>query len=102
MRTLKQTNDLQKDIMKEMNVETIDDMMDEMEENKFLQEEFSDAIQRNYDVDVDEAELDDELEQLDYEMKIELDNDKLNVPNKKVMSKKEMDEKNLEEFMVHK
>jgi hypothetical protein len=58
MSTLKQSNDLQKQMMKEMNIETVDDMIDEMNENKILHEEFSDAIQKNYEVDINEDELD--------------------------------------------
>ncbi len=45
-------------MMKEMNIETVDDMIDEMNENKILHEEFSDAIQKNYEVDINEDELD--------------------------------------------
>lgn len=58
VKILKQTNDMQKIMMKEMNVETVDDMIDEMQEAKYVQEEFSDAIQRNYDIDIEESELD--------------------------------------------
>jgi hypothetical protein len=59
VKILKQTNDMQKQMMKEMNVETVDDMIDEMQEAKMIQEEFSDSIQRNYDIDLEESELDD-------------------------------------------
>ncbi len=58
MRTLKQTTDLQKNMMKEMNIESVDDMIDEIQEAKIAHEEFSDAIQKNYEVEVDEADLD--------------------------------------------
>jgi hypothetical protein len=58
VRILKQTNDMQKQMMKEMNVETVDDMIDEMHEAKYIQEEFTEAMQRNYDVEVEESELD--------------------------------------------
>jgi hypothetical protein len=58
MRTLKQTNDIQKDLMREMNIDSVDDMIDQMQEIQIIQEEFSDAIQRNYEIDVDESELD--------------------------------------------
>ena len=58
VRILKQTNDVQKQMMKEMNVDTVDDMIDEMQEAKVMQEEFSDAITRNYEIDIDESELD--------------------------------------------
>ena len=58
MRTLKQTSDVQRDLMREMNIDTMDDMLDEMQEIKIAQEEFTDAIQKNYEVEVDEADLD--------------------------------------------
>ena len=58
VRILKQTNDMQKQMMREMNVDTVDDMIDEMQEAKIIQEEFQDAIQKNYEIDVDESELD--------------------------------------------
>jgi hypothetical protein len=101
MRTIKQTNDMQKQLMSEMNVDTIDDMVDEMREMKFMHEEFQEAMNRNYEIDVDDSELDDELEQLDYEMKIDLDAKQLCVPNKRIVSQKEQDERELED-LVHK
>jgi hypothetical protein len=102
MRTLKQTTDVQKDLMKEMNIDNVDDMIDQMQEIKYAQEEFSDAIQKNYEVEVDEADLDEELEQLDYDMRVQLDAKELTVPSKKVLTKKEVDEKDLEDFVVNK
>lgn len=99
---MKQTTDVQKDLMKEMNLDNMDDMIDQMQEIKYAQEEFSDAIQKNYEVEVDEADLDEELEQLDYEMRVQLDAKELTVPSKKVLSKKEADEKELEDFVVNK
>jgi len=59
LRILKQTNDMQKQIMKEINVETVDDIIDEMQEANLIQEEFSDVFQRNYEIDLEESELDD-------------------------------------------
>lgn len=108
MKTLKQTNDLQRVMMKEMNFESVDDMIDEIQEAKIAHEEFQDAIQKNYDVEVNEDELDQgmyfylnlELEQLDYDMRVELNSKELNVPDKKIPTKKEKDEKDLEEFIV--
>jgi hypothetical protein len=45
-------------MMKEFNIDSIDDMVDEMQEMKYLSEEFADAITRNYEVDLDDNELD--------------------------------------------
>jgi hypothetical protein len=57
VRTLKTTNQVQKELMKDMNIETIDDMVDELQEMQYMTEEFSDAIQRNYEVDLDDEDL---------------------------------------------
>lgn len=43
-----------------------------------------------------------ELEQLDFDMKIELDGKNINVPEKKVSTEKEKDEKALLDFIVNK
>jgi hypothetical protein len=45
-------------MMKEFNVDSIDDMVDEMQEMKYLTEEFAESIQRNYEVDLDDDEMD--------------------------------------------
>ena len=88
--------------MKEMNIDTVDDMIDEMHEIKYNQEEFTEAVQKNYDVEVNEEELDEELEQLDFDMRVELDSKELKVPDNKIPSRREVDEKDLEKFVVEK
>ena len=97
---------VQKELMKDMNIDTVDDMIDEMQEMQYLTEEFSEAIQRNYEIDIDDEELNQginkfilELDEIDREMKIELDTKALTVPNKRLISKKEQDEKELEEII---
>lgn len=58
MRTLKDTVNVQKDLMGEMNVDGVYDLMDDMKEVQDLQEEMNEAFTRNYDVEVDDEELD--------------------------------------------
>ena len=40
-----------------------------------------------------------ELDELDYQMKVELDSNELSVPKNRIISKKEKDEKELNEFI---
>ena len=58
IKTLKQTNDLQKDLMKEMNVSTFDNLIDEMQDIQYNQQEFQDVMTRNYEIDLEDNELD--------------------------------------------
>jgi len=99
MRTLKETNDVQKTMMKDMKVDDVYDLMDEMRDVQEDQQEFQEALQRNYEIDVGDDELDAELDELDYQMQIELDAKDLTVPNRRIESKKEKDEKELEKMM---
>jgi len=99
MNTLKTTVNVQKDMMQNMNADSVYDLMDDMKEMQEDQAEINEAFSRNYEIDVGDEELDAELDQLDYEMRVELDAKDLTVPNKKVFSQKEKDEKELEEMM---
>ena len=92
--------------MSDMNLDDIHDVMDDMRDIQDDQAEIMEAFTRNYDVDVEDSELDAgkydiilELDQLDYEMKVELDAKDLTVPNKRVLTKKENDELELEEML---
>jgi len=55
---MKDTVDTQKQMMKEVNIDNIHDLMDEMHYIKEDQEEINDAIARSYDVEVNDEELD--------------------------------------------
>jgi spermidine/putrescine-binding protein len=98
MCVMKDTIEVQKGMMKDMNVDNVYDLMDDMRDMQDAQNEFSEAFQRNYDVEIEDEELDAELDQLDYESKIELSGKELCVPNKRILSQKENDEKELEEL----
>jgi hypothetical protein len=94
-------------MMQEMNVDDIHNLMDDMKDIQEDQEEISDAMARNYDVDVCDSELDAginrfnllELDELDYQMKYEFNPQDLTVPNKRVLSQKETDERELEDML---
>ena len=74
MQTMKATVQTQKDMMHAMGgSESMYDVMDDLAEIKDQYEEFNDEMQRNYDVDVGDADLNDEIDQLDYEMRMERD-----------------------------
>jgi RAB protein geranylgeranyltransferase component A len=65
-----------------------------------MQKEMSEAFSRNYDIDVTDADLDAELDEIDYQNQVDLNANELTAPNKKViLSKKEEDEMELENMM---
>ena len=81
MQTMKATVQMQKDMMHAMGgIDSMYDVMDDMQEIKEQQEEFNDEMQRNFDIDVDDADLNDEIDELDYQMRMEMDNQGMNVP----------------------
>lgn len=96
---MKDTVTVQKDMMKEMNVDSVMDVMDDMRDIMDDQAEISEALQRNYDIDVGDEELDQELDELDRQMMVDMDAKELCVPNKRVMTKREQDEKDLESML---
>lgn len=55
---MKDTVDSQMQLMKEVNVDNVQDLMDEMQYIKEDQEEMNEAIARTYDVEVNDEELD--------------------------------------------
>lgn len=55
---MKDTVDTQKQLMKENNIDSIHDLMDDMHYLREDQEEINDAIARTYDVEVNDEELD--------------------------------------------
>ena len=81
MQTMKATVQMQKDMMHAMGgIDSMYDVMDDMQEIKDQQEEFNDEMQRNFDIDVDDADLNDEIDELDYQMRMEMDNQGMQVP----------------------
>ena len=81
MQTMEATVRTQKNMMHAMGgIDSMYDVMDDMAEIKEQQEEFNDEMQRNFDVDVDDADLNDEIDELDYQMRMEMDNQGMQVP----------------------
>lgn len=81
VQTMKATVDTQKAMMHAMGgVDSMYDIMDDMQEIKDQQEEFNEEMQRNYDVDVGDAELNEEIDELDYQMRMEMDGQNMQVP----------------------
>ena len=81
MQTMKATVQTQKNMMHAMGgIDSMYDVMDDMAEIKEQQEEFNVEMQRNFDVDVDDADLNDEIDELDYQMRMEMDNQGMQVP----------------------
>jgi charged multivesicular body protein 5 len=81
MQTMKATTQMQKNMLHAMGgIDSMYDVMDDMAEIKEQQEEFNDEMQRNFDVDVDDADLNDEIDELDYQMRMEMDNQGMQVP----------------------
>ena len=81
MQTMKATVQTQKNMMHAMGgIDSMYDVMDDMAEIKEQQEEFNDEMQRNFDVDVDDADLNDEIDELDYQMRMEMDKQGMQVP----------------------
>ena len=56
--TFKNVNEQQKEMMKGMNVDHVGDMMDEMRDIMDDQAEINEELARNYDIDVEDDELD--------------------------------------------
>lgn len=101
VKTIKESSDCQKNLMKEMNSDTMFDIALDMREMKDDLEDMNNVFMDSYKVDVDEGELDAELDELDFENKdTNFNVDNLTAPNKKVLSKKEIDEKKLEDELL--
>lgn len=58
---MKEAVGVQKEMMKDINLDDLDDLRDEMDDMMYETEEINEMLNRNYAMDVDEAELDEEL-----------------------------------------
>mmetsp|Transcript_33368 Transcript_33368/g.34674 ORF Transcript_33368/g.34674 Transcript_33368/m.34674 type:complete len:135 (-) Transcript_33368:41-445(-) len=100
--TMKQSAQAQKQLMGEMNADTMYDMALDMQEMKSDLEEMNEVFMESYKVDIDDGELDAELDELDFDMKdTDFNVQSVNAPNQKLVSKKEMDEKKLEDELMN-
>lgn len=57
-KAMKQQISMQKETMKDMDLDQMEDLRDEMEEMNAEVQYMNEAMNRNYDIDVDENELD--------------------------------------------
>ena len=100
LQVMQQTVQVQKDTMHAMGgIDKMYDVIDDMNELKEQQQEMNEEFQRNYDVDVGDEELDAELEEIDFQMRVDMDNDGLKAPNEQVRDMKNYDELALEEAL---
>ena len=53
-------------------IDSMYDVMDDMAEIKEQLEKSNDELQRNLDVDIDDTDLNDEIDELDYQMRMEM------------------------------
>ena len=58
--------------MKEIDLDKLEDLRDEMEELQLESQDICELFNRDYTIDVDEADLDDELRELDDGMFMEM------------------------------
>ena len=68
---MKEVIEQQKGIMKGLDIDKLDDIRDEMDELKYESDYMNEMLNRDYDCDVDEDDLDDELGMLEQELKAE-------------------------------
>ena len=81
MQTMKSTVQTQKNMLHAIgSIDSMYDVMDDMAEIKEQQEEYNNELQRNLDVDIDDTDLNDEIDELDYQMRMEMDNQGMQVP----------------------
>lgn len=97
VRTMKETGDAQKSLMNQMNIDSMWDIAMNMREMQEDMEEMNEVFQESYKVDVDDDLLDAELDELDFNMKDNFNPAELSAKNQKILSKKEIDEKQLED-----
>jgi hypothetical protein len=65
---MKAATQVQKQLMSEIDIDQLDDIRDDMDEMMWEGKEINEMLNRNYAVDVDESELDDEFKSLDNEL----------------------------------
>jgi|JI9StandDraft_1071089.scaffolds.fasta_scaffold874310_1 charged multivesicular body protein 5 len=68
---MKEVVENQKNVMGTLDIDKLDDLRDEMDELKYESDYMNELLNRDYEIDVDEADLDDELGELEKELKAE-------------------------------
>ena len=81
MQTMKSTVQTLKNMLHSIGgSDSMYNVMDDIAEIKEQQEEYNDELQRNLDVDIDDTDLNDEIDELDYQMRMEMDVQGMQVP----------------------
>ena len=81
IQTMKSTVQTQKNMLHSIGgSDSMYNVMDDIAEIKEQQEEYNDELQRNLDVDIDDTDLNDEIDELDYQMRIETYTQGMQVP----------------------
>ena len=70
-KALKSAVEAQKEQMKNINIDELEDLRDEMSEMQYDSQQIQDLLSRNYDIEADESELDAELQALDDDIYME-------------------------------
>ena len=81
MSALKEANTQQKEMMKNFNMDQMEDLFDDMADMMADMEEINEVMGRAYNVDFDENELMGELDELDEELAMEQLDEGLGAPN---------------------
>jgi len=66
---MKDATERQKEVMGGLDMDKLDDLRDQMDEMKYETDYMNEMLNRDYDCDVDEDDLDDELGMLEQELK---------------------------------
>eukprot|EP01017_Pseudomicrothorax_dubius_P002032 TRINITY_DN0_c771_g1_i1.p1 TRINITY_DN0_c771_g1~~TRINITY_DN0_c771_g1_i1.p1 ORF type:complete len:125 (-),score=47.00 TRINITY_DN0_c771_g1_i1:58-432(-) len=66
-RAMKEATTMQKEMMKGVNIDELEDIRDEMEEMTYQTNEINEMLNRNWGMEVNEAEIEQELRDLDSE-----------------------------------
>lgn len=65
---MKQAVTAQKNIMQDLNLDEVEDLKDDMDDMMWETDQINEALNRNYGMDIDETDLDNEMKELDDEL----------------------------------
>ena len=65
---MKQAVQTQKGLMQDINLDDVEDLKDDMDDMMWETDQINEALNRNYNMDIDETDLDNEMKELDDEL----------------------------------
>ncbi len=65
---MKQATEMQRNLMDQIDIDEMADLKDEMDDMMWQQKEINETLNRNYALDIDEYDLDQEMKELDDEL----------------------------------